>query len=258
MISAIVLAKNESEKIETCIRSLAWCTEVILADDASSDQTVAIAKSLGTRVVRLPALSSFSDKRNFALRYTKYPWVIYLDADEIVTSALAQKILTTISTSDVDGLTLKRDDYVWGKKLRFGETGALKFLRVGKKDKGEWEHEVHENWRIKGNITHINDEAIEHRPHQDTSSFLSMINDYTQRAAEERMPYLRKKTYGKLIILVQLLLYPSAKFINNYIFRLGFLDGTRGLFHAYLMALYSFVLRVKLWEGLNAVPQSNS
>ena len=40
-----------------------------------------------------------------------------------------------------------------------------------------------------------------------------------------------------------MILFPSGKFIHNYIFRLGFLDGMEGFIHAGMMSGHSFLVR---------------
>ena len=46
----------------------------------------------------------------------------------------------------------------------------------------------------------------------------------------------------------RLFIYPLAKFKQNYLFKAGFLDGTAGLFQAYLLAVQSLSVRVFQWE----------
>ena len=46
---------------------------------------------------------------------------------------------------------------------------------------------------------------------------------------------------------MSILLFPAGKFIQNYFFKRGFLDGTAGFIHAALMSLHSFLVRGKLW-----------
>ena len=90
-IAVIILTFNEEKNIADAIRSAAFADEVLLIDSGSTDETLAIARALGARVVQHP-MKGFADQRNFALRETAADWVFYLDADERLTPAAGEAI----------------------------------------------------------------------------------------------------------------------------------------------------------------------
>src|SRR5690606_24452547 len=93
----------------------------------------------------------FSEQRNYALSKASGDWIFFLDADERITSALQSEIIKiTKSKENKNGYFIKREDIMWGKKLRYGETSSVSPLRLGKKNKGVWKGKVHEQWDIKG------------------------------------------------------------------------------------------------------------
>ena len=94
-ISAIVITKNEEERIGQCLKSLTFAYEVIVVDDGSIDKTVEIAKKHGARVVNLQK-GSFSDRRNFGAKKANGEWLFYVDADELVTPALRKELKSKI------------------------------------------------------------------------------------------------------------------------------------------------------------------
>jgi len=82
-ISACMIAKNEEKVIARCIESYrATVNEVIVVDTGSTDQTVAIAKSLGAKVFHFTWKDDFAAAKNYALSKAKGDWIIFLDADE--------------------------------------------------------------------------------------------------------------------------------------------------------------------------------
>jgi glycosyltransferase involved in cell wall biosynthesis len=87
-ISLSIMAKNEEKNIAQAIQSaLPIVDEVVVCDTGSTDKTIEIAKSLGARVVEFPwdiPSKGFSEPRNAAIRACTKPWILRLDADEIV------------------------------------------------------------------------------------------------------------------------------------------------------------------------------
>src|ERR1017187_204584 len=77
-----MICKNEEARIERALQSLTWADEIIIVDGHSTDKTVEIAKKY-TGKVFIRDWTDFGDQRNFALDQTQYPWVFFLDADEV-------------------------------------------------------------------------------------------------------------------------------------------------------------------------------
>ena len=242
MISVVILTKNEEKNIGACLDSVSWCDEKIVIDDHSEDKTTDIAKKKGANVFSRSMHNDFSEQRNFGLSKATGDWILFVDADESVSSALWYEIMqhTSESIDDVSGFYLKRQDTMWGKVLKYGETGNVTLLRLAKKGTGKWEGSVHERWNVQGKTTLLRN-PLDHFPHRTVADFLSEINFYTDLRAEE---LFRKKTKSTWLSIIA---YPKAKFILNYFFKGGFLDGLPGLIVAMLMSFHSFLVRGKLW-----------
>ena len=114
MISAIVLAKNEADKLDCCLKSLSWCREIIVIDDFSQDKTRLIAKKHRARVFKHRLANDFSQQRNFGLEKAKFNWILFLDADEQVSPALKKEISLLLKNpsklNQYAGFKIKRKD----------------------------------------------------------------------------------------------------------------------------------------------------
>lgn len=242
MVSVIILTKNEEKNIVACLESVVWCDEKIVIDDHSTDETVTLAKEKGAVVYKRIMENNFADQRNYGLEKAKGDWVLFIDADERVSSALWYEIMqqTSESIGEFTGFYIKRQDTMWGKVLKYGETGNINLLRLAKKGTGKWVGSVHEEWKIQGK-TAVLKNALDHFPHPTVSEFLKEINYYTDLRAQE----LFKK--GVKANGASILLYPLAKFISTYLVSGGFLDGVPGLLVALIMSFHSFLVRAKLW-----------
>lgn len=246
MISAVVLTKNEEYNILQCLNSLNWCDEILIIDDHSDDKTLKLVEGLNNKKIRTFTRllqENFSSQRNFALDKARFEWVLFIDADEMVSESLQYEIVNTINTSleNISGFYIRRIDCMWGRKLRFGELKSVKILRLARKDKGEWIKKVHEEWKVRGKISTLKNHLI-HYPHPDIETFLKDINFYTDLRASELFSKGRKTDVKYIVI------YPVFKFIYNYFIKLGLLDGVPGLIVAIVMSFHSFLVRGKLWK----------
>ena len=82
-IAATLIVRNEARCIQRCLESVApWVDRMIVLDTGSTDNTAAIARSLGAEVHQLDWPESFSLARNHALMLANADWHLVLDADE--------------------------------------------------------------------------------------------------------------------------------------------------------------------------------
>lgn len=228
-ISAVVLAKNEEENIEKCLQSVGWCDELILVDDYSKDKTVEIAKEIGAKVFKRKLENDFSAQRNFGLSKASGEWILFVDADEIVSEDLASEIKRAIKTSDVNGYLIKRVGVVeeW-------------ILRLGRKSSGKWSREVHEVWNIKGKVGKLASPLL-HSPASSFKEFVAKINKYSSLHAKENQKEGKKSNLLKIIFM------PFLKFISVFFLKRGYKSGLYGFIFSIFMCFHSFLSWSKLW-----------
>ena len=241
-ISAAILTKNEEKNIRECMRSLSFCEEVLLVDDYSTDSTRVVAKKLGAKIFRRKLDSDFASQRNFALRNVQGKWVLFVDGDERISSLLRDEIIQLInnSISQYIGFYIKRIDNIWGKELRYGETGNIKLLRLAKRNAGKWRRMVHEYWDVRGKIGVLKNPII-HYPHQTLREFIGDVDYFSTLHAQANQEEGKKSSIFKIIF------FPIVKFIDNYFLKLGFQDGVHGFIHALVMSFHSYLSWGKLW-----------
>lgn len=197
-------------------------------------------------------IMDFSAVRNEALDQAKGEWVLFVDSDEEVTAALAEEIQQVARQSairnpqSVNGFMIRRIDYFLGRWLKYGETGHIRFLRFARKNAGMWARPVHEQWVVNGSVGTLRHPLL-HRPHQSGVSMLEKIERYAEIEAQ----FLhRNKQRSMMRIIIEMMVFPKAKFIQNYLFRLGFLDGFPGLIMALMMSFHSFLMRAHMLDSL--------
>lgn len=247
-IAAVVLTKNEADQIEDCLAGLAWCDELVVIDDGSTDETVKLAEKAGAKVFNRDLAGDFAAQRNFGLSKVAVDWVLFVDTDERVSEGLQTEILQAIELDEYDGFRLRRNDLFIGKKLMYGDTGRWQEVRLGKRDAGEWSGAVHEVWNIeKVGVLH---QPLLHLAHQSLAGFIKDLNDYSSLRAAEL--YKEGNGSGAWSILWR----TKAKFFDLFVAKAGWRDGTHGYVHALLMSFYTFLVRSKLYllqKGITSI-----
>jgi len=248
-LSAVVITGNEEDNLKECLASLGFCDEVIVVDDNSTDRSVQIAREFGAKVFERALNADFAAQRNFALSLSKGEWVLFVDADERVSESLASEISKIKNTAlpagrqkpRFSGYYIKRQDNIWGKWLRHGEFGSIKLLRLARAGSGKWQRRIHEEWKITGNVGQLKN-CLLHYPHRTLREFISDVNWMSSLHAEENFKE------GKRSNVLKIHFWPKVKFFNNWVLRLGLLDGTAGFIAALMMSFHSFLAWSKLWK----------
>lgn len=250
-LSAIILTKNEEQKIKKCIESLRFCDEIIIIDDDSSDKTLDIAaKFKNVKIFKKNLDGNFAAQRNFAIEKASGNWILFIDADEEISQKLEKEIIKTTKAleDDNNAYYIKRRDMFWGKELKYGEVydAAHKgFIRLIKKGRGQWYGNVHEVYYVNsGDVGNLENHLL-HHPHANLKSFIDKINFYSSIRADE----LYEK--GKKTNSFEIIFYPFFKFLYTYIVKLGVVDGLKGFVYCFMMSFHSFLVRSKLYMKIN-------
>ncbi len=241
-LSAVILTKDEENNIKECIDCLDFCDEMIIVDDNSSDKTTDLAEKLGAKVYKRRLGDNFAAQRNFGLKKAAGKWVLFIDADERVTEDLRNEIVQMTNDPLVNylGFYLKRADYVWGKKLKHGETGNIRLLRLARRRVGKWKRRVHEVWDVEGRTRELKN-SLTHYPHPTLASFIASANNMSSLHAKANLEE------GKKSSLIKIIAWPTGKFVSNFILKMGFLDGIQGFVVALVMSFHSYLAWSKLW-----------
>lgn len=189
-----------------------------------------------------PNIKDFAQARKDLLQSAETDWVLFLDSDETLSPAL-EKEITLLMAHDAlpyQAYSIPRQDTFLGRVLKFGEAGHTSHVRLARRDWGHWIRPVHEKWIGPSPIGQLTNPIL-HLPHPNLKTFISKIDQYSSIDAEYR------HSQGQHSSLFHLACYPIAKFIYNYILRLGFLDGVPGLIHAIFMSFHSYLTWTKLY-----------
>lgn len=124
-ISVIITTKNEETRIARCLQALSAFDDVIVVDSQSADKTKALAKDCGARVIDFAWNGCYPKKRQWCLDHveTRYPWIFFVDADEIITPEVIGELMALSATQSFDRYAgfYVRGQYIFqNKTLRYG------------------------------------------------------------------------------------------------------------------------------------------
>lgn len=241
-ITAVILAKNEAETITACIRCLNWCDEILLLDNGSNDDTVELAEALGARVISFQH-QSFARVRDEALKHVSSEWIFYVDADERVSPALAQEILSYLPKKEVAVLDIQRDNYFFGQQMKAGGWENDQVTRIFRHTalKG-WRGEIHESPEFIGNRVLIQNKLI-HLSHRNTSSGLVKSAEWTLIEAK-----LLHKKIDQAVTFATVVRKGVGEFWRRTIKNKGYRDGATGLMEALVQAINRMLVYIQVWE----------
>ena len=240
-IAAVLIVKNEADVLARCLDSLDWVDEIVLVDDESEDETIAIAEEHGAKVYRR-ALDRFDVQRNYAMDQATSDWILSIDADEQVPAELAEEIRQVIDQPDaLDVYGIPFLHQIFGRWIRHGGWTAplTRLYRRGVR----WSGAVHEQV-VKGERYGTLRYPLLHYSHRTVAEFITKLNGYTDREGRMRVEAGATHSNPKLV------LSPLRDFWRRYVAERGYRDGSAGLVLAALMAGYVFCARAKSWELL--------
>jgi glycosyltransferase involved in cell wall biosynthesis len=273
-LSVVLATRNEEGSIGRCLESVKGIAdEIIVVDEYSTDRTGDIAKEYGAKVFLEPHHSIFHITKEKALEKATGDWILQLDADEVVTPALATEIKEVINMSNDEIRNRKIKD---GRKARlFRRHQALIEARDGKIGKDTWEvvgffiprrniflgkplihagvypdgvirlvrngkanfpqKSVHEQMQLDGEVSWLEND-LDHYDSPTIARYLVRFNRYTDLQAEELKSKVVPKNSWNFILYT--ILKPKYTLFNLYFRHLGFLDGTGGFLWSFFSSMH--------------------
>ena len=249
-ISVVINTYNAQQHLAKVLESVKDFDEVVVCDMESTDDTVKIAERYGCRVVTFPknGHTCCEPARTFAIQAAQNPWVLVVDADEIVTPELRKALYEVEKEgrregekeerSPVAGYYIPRQNMFMSMFVRdFHYDYQLRFLvREGT----EWPPTIHSLPKVPGRVEKLKapkEARLLHLMDETMHEYVAKMNVYTDNETE-------KKQYG----VAALFWRPLWRFFKSYVMDGSFRMGVRGLIRSGMHAVYQFILVAKIIE----------
>lgn len=245
-ISVAIITFNEERNIERCIKSVvALADEIIVVDSLSTDNTVDLAKANGAKVV-IQNFLGYIEQKNFVIQQCKNDWILSLDADECLSEKLQQEIILLKNKAiQADGFIMPRLSNYCGQWIKHGAWYPDKKVRLFNRAVAKWGGiNPHDKifftkanpaiQQLSGDILHYTINTKEEHKRQ--------AKRFSEITAKELFNQQKSTNFLKIY------LKPILRFIRDYIFKAGFLDGKAGLQIAIISAHHVYLRECTLKE----------
>lgn len=261
-LTAVILTLNEEQNLRRCVEALRWCDDLVVVDSGSTDQTNALATALGARVFthRPERPYQISKQRNWALDECaiQTEWVLFVDADEVVTEALQREIRRRLPLHEFDAFQLAPKNLFRGQWMKRSLGYPIwhdRLLRLGKAriEGGVWEH-----FAPGVSVGRIGEPYLHYGSSKGFSEWLERHDRYSSWDADGVVSYLanrRSDAFGtarkvrqRALAARAWRLRPLLRFLHMYLLRRGFLDGRCALSFCLRYVVYEYMTVEKVVE----------
>ncbi len=235
-LTGVVVTRDEAARIARCLRPLlAVCSEVVVLDSGSTDDTVAIARSLGAQVEHQEWLG-YASQKNTAISRASQPWVLLLDADEWLEPAAVDALRALFADGAVetaDAWRLRRRAHFLGHRMRGGGFAREPLPRLFRRHLRYEIQPVHEQLDTRGQRVATSRIRIEHEIAHCPAAHWRKLEQHARLWAEDQA------ARGRVALPGRGELAALAYVLKHLVLRLGVVDGLPGLRFHWLQARYA-------------------
>lgn len=260
--TGVILAVNERDNLARCVESLRWCEEIVVVDSGSTDGTCERAIELGCRVLTNIQEPPFKIdvQRNWALDHggIATPWVLFLDADEVVPRELAETLQSSCAdpACQFDAFELTPRYLFWGKWLKRTQGYPNWHARVVRLGNASFTGGVWEHFAPGTKVGRIDVPYDHHANSKGLSDWLARHDRYSSWDAARIAEFLESGDPAALGTARKARLRsraarwwpfrPWVRFFQMYFLRLGFLEGRAAFAFCILYFFYEWMTVVKI------------
>jgi glycosyltransferase involved in cell wall biosynthesis len=244
-LTVTLISGAEAGRIGGALKSVAdWAGEIVIVlNEDVRDGTEEIALKYGAKVFREPWKGYVAQKNSASAKATQ-PWLLNLDADEVVSPALAAEIAKVVASPAAQAVyEFPRCTFYCGRWIRHGDWYPDRVRRLWRKDAARWiGDEPHAALEVKGTVGRLRSD-LWHFSNESIARQIAKIPAYHLEFVKRRIAAGKSAGYFELVVR------PWWKFLRAYFFRLGFLDGWQGFYIARLAAFSTLTRQAMVREA---------
>lgn len=240
-VTAIVTCQDRENEIEACLKSVRWADELIVVDSGSTDRTVERARPWTDRLLFHEYLSE-SAQRNWVIPQAAHPWILIIDSDEVMPEPLRDEIRRELENPRYGRYRVCRRGIFLGREMKHGGWASDQNNILFRRDVYRFSDDEVHPVLLPADRPGIFKNRLDHYTHRSVDEFITKSHGYAVAGARK---YLRRGRRGRA---ANIFFHPFFNFCRNYVFRLGFLDGERGLVSAVLSSCYVAEKYARLWD----------
>ena len=240
-ISAVIIARNASQTIETTLASLARFSEVVLVDTGSTDDTIELSKAFPNVVIYEEPFMGFGPTKNLAVKKASFDWVFSVDSDESLDGDLIQAIFDFDFSLNNNVGVIHRKNFFLSKRVKYGGWGTDFIVRLFNKKHVMFNSKmVHESVELKDDTLRV--KLNGYLDHQAVLSLDQLLEKHKRYSA------LKNHSVKPIVPIYLVLIICGWKFFQTLILRRSILDGWRGVVIAFSNASGAFWKYARRYE----------
>ncbi|PIS15291.1 hypothetical protein COT63_00720 [Candidatus Shapirobacteria bacterium CG09_land_8_20_14_0_10_38_17] len=241
-ISVAIISRPEEPKINETFDSVNdWVDEIVIVLDSRVEGNVYQAAKKFKAKIFYRDFDDYSSQKNFAIGKAKGDWILSLDADEVVSAGLAKELQEVSQDLSYNGYFLPRKNIIFGQTINYAGWYPDYQLRFFVKGYGEFTSLIHERINVRGGVGYLKNPLV-HYNYQTVAGFIDRLNRYTDAEAQQLI------ISGYQFQGQDVLLRSTEEFFRRFFALRGWKDGFHGLSLSLLMAFYTLVTYLKVWE----------
>lgn len=224
-ISGVVITYNEERNIERCLASLVEvCDEVVVVDSFSTDNTRTICEQFEVNFIE-NAFAGHIEQKNFAMAQASHDIVLSLDADEALSDELKRSLLQVKENMVHEAYRFNRFTNYCGKWIKHSGWYPDTKTRLWNRKQGKWGGtNPHDSVEMEAGIKsqHLKGDLLHY-------SYYTMEEHVLRSAKYAKIAAKAMHKQGKKASIFKMLSSAGFRFVKDYFFKRGFLDGFYGL-----------------------------
>jgi glycosyltransferase involved in cell wall biosynthesis len=246
-LSAFIPVQNVEDIIEECLESIKWVDEIFIVDSFSTDKTLDICRKFPNVKIVQHYYENSGAQRVWGMPQVSNEWALIIDSDERCTPELRKEIekILTLDEIPFNGYQIYLKTKFLGKIQNHDRYLGHRGMRLVRREsyKEYTLRSVHSTLDIKNHSRIRNKKAyIIHIPIRNFTQHWTKMIRYATWQAED----MHRK--GKKVYWYHFTIRPFFKFLIHYFFKLGFLDGIRGLILCGIAGISVFMKYYTLFE----------
>lgn len=240
-LSAFMIVKDEEARLPRTLAALSGLAEeVIVVDSGSADETVEIAKASGAWTLHRE-FDGYGAQKRFAEDHCRGPWLLNVDADEVVTEALADEIRAALADDPAPcAFSLRILNVYPGDDRPRPFANDYEVVRLYHHDVGRYrDHPLFDRVEVSGPTKRLS-APIHHFPFLTWHALVEKENRYSTFQADTARPRPRALLLARLWVEFPLVLF------KGLIGRRHITGGWKGFAFATVIAFARFLRIVKM------------
>jgi (heptosyl)LPS beta-1,4-glucosyltransferase len=257
-ISACIVCRNEGDRLDDCLASVAWADEILVLDLESTDDSADVARRRGARVIPHEPVPIVELVRNEVASHAKSDWILVLDPDERVSPGLAAELEAVRGRDEIDGVWIPRQNVDFGHFPAAAQHRFEPQLRMYRRSRVQWPTQPNK-------LPLVPEERVHRIPGRDEHVLVHMRNRTVAEALERVLRYAPAQAQamidaGETFTARDMMRTLGGKIRRQFVHANALDEGVPGFVRATVLVAFHFYVWAAFWQlsGARRTPEDDA